>query len=104
MAPQGASRAAARKGDSPVMQQTLLAQTMQLAFRIAFVWAAGLLLAVAVRAILPDQLGFTLNSRSGSLFIPFSRIGFWTCIWAAVTVTVLVVVRAMMADIAAGVR
>jgi hypothetical protein len=84
------------------MPQTLLAQTLQLAFRIAFVWAAGLLLAVAVRAILPDALGFTLTSRSGTLFVPFSRIGFWTCVWAAVTV--LVVVRAMLSDIASGVR
>ena len=83
---------------------TLMAQTLQLAFRIAFVWAGGLLLAVAMRALLPDQFGFNLNGRSGSLFIPFSRIGFWTCIWAAVTVTVLVVVRAMMGDITAGAR
>ena len=82
----------------------MLAQTLQLAFRIAFVWAGGFLLAVAVRALLPDQFGFTLSGRGGALFIPFSRIGFWTCIWAAVTVTVLVVVRAMMGDISSGVR
>jgi hypothetical protein len=82
----------------------MLAQTLQLAFRIAFVWAGGFLLAVAVRALLPDQFGFTLTGRGGTLFIPFSRIGFWTCIWAAVTVTVLVVVRAMMGDISSGVR
>ena len=78
----------------------MIAQTVQLAFRIAFVWAGGFLLAVAVRALLPDQVGFTVNSKQGALFIPFSRIGFWTCLWAAVTVTVLVVVRATMADIA----
>lgn len=82
----------------------MMAQTLQLAFRIAFVWAGGFLLAVAVRAMLPDQFGFTLTGRSGSLFLPFSRIGFWTCIWAAVTVTVLVVVRAMVADFASGTR
>jgi len=82
----------------------MMAQTLQLAFRIAFVWAGGFLLAVAVRALLPDQFGFTLTGRTGTLFIPFSRIGFWTCIWAAVTVTVLVVVRAMMGDITSGVR
>jgi hypothetical protein len=77
----------------------MMAQTVQLAFRIAFVWAAGILLAVAVRAILPDQLGFTFAVKQGSLFIPFSRIGFWTCIFAAVTVTILVVFRAMLGDI-----
>jgi hypothetical protein len=82
----------------------MMAQTLQLAFRIAFVWAGGFLLAVVVRALLPDQFGFTFNSRTGSLFIPFSRIGYWTCIWAAVTVTVMVVVRVMMADIATGAR
>lgn len=82
----------------------MMAQTVQLAFRIAFVWALGFLLAVAVRAMLPDQFGFTLVGKQGTLFIPFSRIGFWTCIWAAVTVTILVVVRAMMGDIASGVR
>lgn len=80
----------------------MIAQTVQLAFRIAFVWAGGFLLAVAVRAALPDQLGFTIIGRQGPLFIPFSRIGFWTCMWAALTVTVLVVIRAMMGDITSG--
>lgn len=80
----------------------MIAQTVQLAFRIAFVWAGGFLLAVAVRALLPDQLGLTFAGRGGPLFVPFSRIGFWTCIWAAVTVTILVVVRAMTADISSG--
>jgi hypothetical protein len=80
----------------------MIAQTVQLAFRIAFVWAGGFLLAVAVRAALPDQVGFTIISKQGPLFIPFSRIGFWTCMWAALTVTVLVVIRAMMGDITSG--
>jgi hypothetical protein len=77
----------------------MMAQTVQLAFRIAFVWTAGILLAVAVRAILPDQLGFTFAGKQSSLFVPFSRVGFWTCILAAVTVTILVVFRAMLGDI-----
>jgi hypothetical protein len=80
----------------------MIAQTVQLAFRIAFVWAGGFLLAVAVRAMLPDQVGFTIAVKQGPLFIPFSRIGFWTCLWAALTVTVLVVIRAMMGDITSG--
>jgi hypothetical protein len=74
-------------------------QTFQLAFRIAIVWAAGFLVAVAVRAMLPDQHGFTLMGHEGTLFIPFSRIGFWTCLLAALTVTALVVARAALADI-----
>lgn len=82
----------------------MMAQTLQLAFRIAFAWAGGFLLAVVVRALLPDQFGLTFNGRTGSLFIPFSRLGYWTCIWAAVTVSVMVVVRVMMADIASGAR
>lgn len=77
-------------------------QTIQLAFRIALVWAAGFLLAVAVRALLPDQSGFTLTLSQGSLFIPFSRVGFWTCLLAALTVTALVVGRALLADIGWG--
>jgi hypothetical protein len=83
------------------MPQTVLAQTLQLAFRIAFVWAAGLLLAVAVRALLPDGSGLTFTLPRATLYIPYSRMGFWTCIWAAVTVTVLVVIRAMVADMSA---
>ena len=39
---------------------TILAQTVQLAFRIAIVWTAGFLLAVAVNALLPDKVGITL--------------------------------------------
>lgn len=86
------------------MQLTLLQQTLQLAFRVAFVWAGGLLLAVAVRALLPEQFGFNITARTGTLFLPFNRIGFWTCIWAAVTVTVLVVVRAMVGDLGSATR
>ena len=74
-------------------------QTIQLAFRIAIVWAAGFLLAVAVRAMLPDRAGFTLTGQEGNLFISYSRIGFWTCLLAALTVTALVVGRALLADI-----
>ena len=75
-------------------------QTIQLAFRIALVWAAGFLLAVAVRAVLPDQSGFSLATPQGHLFLAYSRVGFWTCLLAALTVTALVVCRAMVADFA----
>ena len=77
---------------------TILAQTLQLAFRIAFVWAAGILIAVAVRAVLPDETGLTLGGRNG-FFIAYSRADFWTCILAALTVTGMVVIRAMLIDL-----
>lgn len=77
---------------------SIMAQTVQLAFRIALVWAAGFLLAVAVRALLPDKTGVNLFGGSGPVFVPYSRMGFWTCLLAAVTVTALVVVRAMLVD------
>ncbi len=80
------------------LSQSIIAATIQLAFRIAFVWALGILLAVAVRALLPDTLGFGVHIKQQALMIPFNRVGFWTCIWAAVTVTILVVVRAMLYD------
>ena len=73
--------------------------TLQLSFRIALVWAAGFLIAVAVQALLPDQAGINLTGRDSILFIPFSRMGFWTCVLAALIVTALVVGRAMLADI-----
>jgi hypothetical protein len=76
--------------------------TFQLAFRIAIVWAAGFLLAVAVRAILPDQAGFTFTEAHATHFVSFSRLGFWTCLLAALTVTALVVFRAMISDLSAG--
>lgn len=74
------------------------AQTLQLAFKIALVWAGGFILAVAVRATLPDKSGVNFLGGNGSVFVPYSRIGFWTCLLAAVTVTALVVVRAMLVD------
>ncbi|MGA7244189.1 MAG: hypothetical protein WBX19_13450 [Terracidiphilus sp.] len=73
--------------------------TLQLSFRIALVWAGGFLIAVAVQALLPDQAGFNIAGRQSVLFIPFSRMGFWTCVIAALIVTGLVVGRAMLADI-----
>jgi hypothetical protein len=77
----------------------MLGQTIQLALRIAIVWAAGILLAVAVAALLPDKLGYTLVGKETSLFIPFSRVGFWTCVLGALIVTALIVFRAIAADI-----
>ena len=77
----------------------ILAQTVQLGFRIAIVWTAGFLLAAAVNAVLPDKVGLTLYGSETSLLVPFNRIGFWTCLLAAVTVTALVVLRAMVAEI-----
>lgn len=79
----------------------MMAQTLQLAFRIAFVWAGGFLLAVAVRAMLPDGSGLTFSGKQSTVFLPYSRIGFWTCLLAALTVTGLVVIRAMLADFSA---
>lgn len=80
----------------------MFAQTVQLFFRIALVWAGGILIAVGVRALLPDQMGFTIAGKNAPIFLSFSRVGFWTCIWAAVTVTILVVVRTMMGDFGSG--
>ncbi len=77
---------------------SILAQTLQLAFRIALVWAGGFLLAVVVNAVLPDKIGVTLYGSANGL-IPYNRIGFWTCLLAAVTVTGLVILRAMAADL-----
>ena len=76
-----------------------LTLTLQLAFRIAIVWAGGFLLAAAVAALLPAQAGLRLANGQGPVFVSFSRLGFWTCLLAAVTVTGLVVVRAMLADL-----
>ena len=79
-----------------------LALTLQIAFRIAIVWAGGFILATVVRALLPDQAGFRFVSGQAHIFLPFSRLGFWTCLLAAVTVTALVVIRAMLADLGWG--
>jgi hypothetical protein len=78
---------------------SIMAQTLQLALRIAIVWAAGFVLAVAVRALLPDKLGIPLESGTPNLVLPYSRIGFWTCLLAALTVTGAVVIRAMVIDL-----
>ncbi|MGA3049088.1 MAG: hypothetical protein ABSD67_20810 [Terracidiphilus sp.] len=76
-----------------------MALTIQLGFRIAIVWAAGILLAVAVRASLPSGSGLTFPGQKATLFVPYDRLGFWTCMLAAFTVTGLVVIRAMLLDI-----
>jgi len=62
------------------------------------VWAAGFLLAVAVRAILPDHSGLSITGSQSTVLVPYCRIGFWTCLLATVTVTGLIVIRAMLAD------
>jgi hypothetical protein len=86
-----------RKGNA-LPAQTILGQSVLLAFRIALVWAGGILFAVIVRAVLPDNLGFVIHSKETGMLLSFSRVAFWTCIWAAITVTVLVVIRSMLID------
>jgi hypothetical protein len=76
-----------------------MAPTIQLAFRIAIVWVAGILVAVVVRALLPGGTGLTFTGSRTTLFVSYDRIGFWTCMLAALTVTGLVVIRAMLIDI-----
>jgi hypothetical protein len=80
-------------------EKTNMAMTIQLAFRIAIVWAAGILLAVVVHALLPGESGLTFTGSKTTLFVPYDRLGFWTCLLAALTVTGLVVIRAMLLDI-----
>jgi hypothetical protein len=46
-----------------------------------------------------SENALTLYGSETSLLVPFNCIGFWTCLLAAVTVTALVVLRAMVADI-----
>jgi hypothetical protein len=77
----------------------ILAQTLQLAIRIAIVWAGGFIFAVSIRAILPEKLGYNITTQQNTLFVPFDRVGFWTCILAALIVTGMVVFRAMIADL-----
>jgi len=81
------------------MAQTLFAFTLRLALRIAMVWTGGFLLAVAVRALLPDDLALTLGANRPVLHLPYSRIGFWTCLLAALTVSAMIVVRTMFVDL-----
>ncbi len=78
---------------------SILTQTLQLAFRIALVWTGGFLLAAAMNVLLPAKIGITLYGTESTLLIPFNRLGFWTCLLAAVTVTALVVLRAMALDL-----
>ena len=82
--------------------QPRMEQTLQLGFRIALVWAGGFLLAVLVRALLPERLGIRFSAGPPEFFVSFGRLGFWTGILAALTVTGLVVFRAMAADLVRG--
>ena len=77
----------------------MLALTLDLAMRISIVWAAGILLAVAVSAILPEKAGLSFAGKHTTIFVSYSRAGFWTCVLAALTVTGLIVFRAIAADI-----
>jgi hypothetical protein len=82
-----------------LMAQTLFALTIRLALRIAMVWAGGFALAVAVRAVLPDQVGLSFSSPQSTMTLPYSRIGFWVCLLAALTVTGMIVIRSMLIDL-----
>ena len=78
---------------------TILAQTVQLAFKIAIVWTGGFSAGGCGERPAARQVGDYALWQRVALLVPFNRIGFWTCLLAAVTVTALVVVRGMLADI-----
>ncbi len=78
---------------------TILAQSVQLGFRIAIVWIARFLLAVAVNALLPGKVRPRLTGTETTSMAPFNRIRFWTCLPAALIAIAQVVLRAMLADI-----
>jgi hypothetical protein len=82
----------------PCKEHFTMDQTIQMAFRIALVWAMGFLIAVAVRALLPGDHGLNWPTATGSVFLAYRKVAYWTCILATLTVTVLVVVRAILAD------
>ena len=81
------------------MPKTLFALTLQLAFRLAIVWAGGFLFAVLMRAALPEGWGLTVTSPQNTVLIPYCRLAFWTCLLAALTVSAMVVVRGMLVDL-----
>ena len=81
------------------MPQTLLAQTVQLAFRLAVVWAGGFILAAMARVFLPDENGLTFTGKHTTFLVPYNRIAFWTCLLAALTVSAMVVLRTMLVDL-----
>ena len=55
---------------------TIMTQTLQLAYRIAIVWSAGFLLAVAVRALLPDEMGTYLQCPPDQSLRALRPLGF----------------------------
>jgi hypothetical protein len=73
--------------------------TIQLAVRIAILWAAGFLVAVVLRALLSTESGLTFTGSKTTLFVAYGRLGFWASMLAALTGTGLVVVRAMLLDV-----
>jgi hypothetical protein len=81
-----------------IAQPTLFAQTLRLALRIAIVWAGGFVFAVLARVALPDEGGIPFAGKQVTHIVPYSRIGFWTCLLAALTVSAMIVVRTMLVD------
>jgi hypothetical protein len=81
-----------------VAPQTLFALSLRLALRIAIAWAGGFVFAVLARAVLPDENGLTFTGSQQTHLVSYSRIGFWTCLLAALTVSALIVIRSMLVD------
>jgi len=48
---------------------------------------------------LPDEAGVLFAGKKSTHFVPYSRIGFRTCLLAALTVSAMVVVRTMLVDL-----
>jgi len=48
---------------------------------------------------LPDEAGIPFFGRQSTFVVPYSRVGFWTCLLAALTVSAMIVVRTMIADL-----
>lgn len=68
---------------------------MQIGIEIASIWAAGILLGLALRATLPSHLGLGVTFKHVVIGMPLNRLAFWVCVMAGLILGGILIVKAV---------
>ncbi len=74
---------------------------MQIGIKIVSIWGGALLLALALRSLLPRWPVFHITWKRGSFVLPYppNRLAFWFCIIVGLVLGAISMVKAMLQDL-----
>jgi hypothetical protein len=72
---------------------------MQSWAKTIIIWAAGLLIGMALRVSLPTLPSIFITHKETHVVLPLNRLAFWACVLIALVLGTIEMVRAMAYDL-----